>query len=226
MPARAGSAPALAGLAIGLVGLLGLLGLGACSGPGAEPGPEQSAPAYAFMNVQADGKTPVSYSSCRPIPIRVDPADAPPGYLELYRTAIRHTAEATGLRFRDLSAPGARPVRGVPPVTVRWASAVEVADFGGDQVGFGGSNVLEDGSGVSRYVSGQVVLDADAFDRITDRGDTTTAQGIIDHEFGHLVGLDHVDDPSELMNAEYVGQRGFGPGDLAGLAALGTAVPC
>lgn len=180
-------------------------------------------PAYAFLNLQADGETPVSWRSCRPIPIDADLAGAPAGSLELYRAAIAHTAEATGFRFRDYTR--AAPIPGVRSVTVRWGSALEVQSYGADLAAFTSTTVAE-GDGLRHYVSGQVVLDVDAFTRLADRGDTATAQGLLDHELGHLVGLDHVADEDQLMHAEYVGQRGWGDGDRAGLAALGRAVPC
>ena len=47
--------------------------------------------------------------------------------------------------------------------------------------------------------------------------------GVLVHEFGHVVGLDHVEDTDELMY-RYAGRGSvtFGPGDLAGLAAVGA----
>jgi predicted Zn-dependent protease len=47
-------------------------------------------------------------------------------------------------------------------------------------------------------------------------------QAVVMHELGHVLGLDHVDDPGELMHGENVGQTEFGPGDRAGLTALGA----
>jgi hypothetical protein len=48
------------------------------------------------------------------------------------------------------------------------------------------------------------------------------------HELAHLVGLNHVSSPSNLMNTEMEpGVTDFGAGDLTGLAALGrgTCLP-
>jgi hypothetical protein len=47
----------------------------------------------------------------------------------------------------------------------------------------------------------------------------------ISHELAHLVGEDHVDDPTQLMYPVNNGQTGYAAGDLAGLAQLGQG-PC
>ena len=76
-----------------------------------------------------------------------------------------------------------------------------------------------------QFVTGMVVLDTDAYDRMARTGDRASEVLILAHELGHVLGLDHVDDVGELMNAEYVGQSGFGPGDRDGLAQL-RELPC
>ena len=45
---------------------------------------------------------------------------------------------------------------------------------------------------------------------------------IIEHELGHLLGLNHVDDPTQLMYKETKDTSAYGNGDLNGLAHLGT----
>jgi hypothetical protein len=75
------------------------------------------------------------------------------------------------------------------------------------------------------YVTGQVVLDSQQLSiaKIPDRRDV---RAVMLHEFGHLVGLDHTADRHEIMFSE--GQSNvidYGPGDLRGLAKLGTQ-PC
>ena len=50
-------------------------------------------------------------------------------------------------------------------------------------------------------------------------------EAIVLHELAHVVGLAHVSEPMELMFADNTGQVTFGPGDLEGLARLGS-LPC
>ena len=71
---------------------------------------------------------------------------------------------------------------------------------------------------------GQVVLDAADLAHAPGDGDAAgTVRLVAMHELGHLVGLGHVDDPTELMHAETGGTlTGFGPGDLRGLHELGS----
>jgi predicted Zn-dependent protease len=47
-------------------------------------------------------------------------------------------------------------------------------------------------------------------------------RAILDHELGHVVGLGHVQDPHELMYDEQLERTTFGPGDLQGLARVGS----
>lgn len=54
-------------------------------------------------------------------------------------------------------------------------------------------------------------------------------RAVVPHELGHLVGLAHVNSPSQLMYPQaQLGVTDFGAGDLTGLAALGKGVclPC
>ncbi len=51
---------------------------------------------------------------------------------------------------------------------------------------------------------------------------TEHVRAVIMHEFGHVLGLDHVGDPSQLMYEGPSYRTSFAAGDLAGLARLGT----
>ena len=71
-----------------------------------------------------------------------------------------------------------------------------------------------------------VSLDATQLPGILERpGGKEAVSGIVLHELGHLVGLDHVDDDGQLMYPE--ARRGvsdFAAGDLTGLAQLGAGM--
>ena len=104
---------------------------------------------------------------------------------------------------------------------VAWSDETAVPDLAGLTAGLAGGSTMDVGS-TRVYVSGVVVLDAPDLTEGLNVGDREGVGGVIRHELGHLVGLDHVDDPAELMHPE--GVRGvvtFGPGDLTGLAQLG-----
>lgn len=183
---------------------------------------------YKFLQTQPHSDEPVGYDPCRAIEVEVNPEGAPEGYDELVDTAIARTSAATGLRFERIGLTDRRPPKLATarrqPVLVAWATSDEVPELAGDVAGIGGSTAVERGFRDRSYVTGQVVLDADVFDDLG--GDAyPAAQAIVDHEFGHLVGLDHVDDPGELMYSDNIGVTTYGPGDLKGLARLGS-LPC
>lgn len=190
---------------------------------------------FAFSLTQRGSDEPVSYDPCRPIRIAVNPDGGPPGGNTLISTAIDHIAAATGFRFemvgttddRDFKERAAtRSTSRTDPVLVGWATEEEVPELAGDVAGVGGSTAVGSTAGSMRYVTGMVALDRDAFaDLVSMPGGYAEAQAIVDHEFGHLVGLDHVQDARELMNSDNVGLTQFGPGDREGLARLGS-VPC
>lgn len=178
---------------------------------------------FAYAMTQADGVEPVGFDPCQTVEIVINPRNAPDEYAHMVDTAIEHTAGATGLTMKVIGESDDRTfsLRGPDmPVIVAWADEDEVPELQGDVRGLGGSTSLSFG-GQRRYVSGMVVIDTD--DGSFDLGGRV-AQGILDHEFGHLVGLGHVDDSGELMNPT-PRKLSYGPGDLEGLANLGT-IPC
>jgi len=174
---------------------------------------------FTYAMTQADGVSPVGFDPCRVIEIVVNPRGAPQDYAEMVDTSVRRTSEATGLTMEVVGETSERDFtsRGPgDPVVVAWADSAEVPELSGDVRGLGGSTAMQSG-GTRRYVSGMVVIDTDgaAFD-LGGR----VSQAILDHEFGHLVGLGHVDDAGELMNPTPA-RLSYGPGDLEGLASLG-----
>ncbi len=109
------------------------------------------------------------------------------------------------------------------PILVAWSDPTDIADLEGDVIGIGGASavVLE---GQEAYaVSGIAYLDAPQLDALPDTETDTLV--ILLHEIGHAVGLDHVDDATQVMHSEAIDAAGYGTGDLAGLSQLGS-IPC
>ena len=227
---------AVMGLVAWHYGLAG--GLGPLSGGGAPPVDRSGPGTFRFIAHQpGDVDRPVTYDSCGRVRVRLNPDGGPDDSEAIVRDAIRTVADATGLELVWDGRTDARPTsrgRSADPlgglrgssVLVAFATSEQVPALGGDVAGIGGSTRVTDATGRSRYVGGEVTLDREAFARIRPRADgRDEAEAIVLHELGHVVGLDHVRDRGELMNAENLGLHDFGPGDLAGLAALGRG-PC
>jgi hypothetical protein len=77
--------------------------------------------------------------------------------------------------------------------------------------------------GSQRWLSGQVVLDADDLAGVL-RGPAGRERVLatVLHELGHLVGLAHVADAAQLMHSESGELSGFADGDRRGLRAVGS----
>lgn len=181
---------------------------------------------YSFIATQPDSDEPVAYDPCEVIEVAVNPEGAPGDHESLVARALANTSEATGLQFELVGTTDDRAFSAMSmgdPVLVLWSDEGEVPDLGGSIAGLGGSyRIAPFGGGRERYVTGFVVLDREDFEDI--RSDEIR-QAIVDHEFGHLVGLGHVTDTRQLMYARGGHATEYGDGDLSGLAVLGS-VPC
>lgn len=194
----------------------------------------EPSPAYAFAALQDDGVTPVAWSPCRPIHYVVNETGAPEGFLPAVRGAVAEVAAATGLVFvydgTTSEAPTAQRESYRPDVYGdRWAPVlVAVTDpatvpyLDGQTAGVANTfRVSGSGTGVWHLVSGSVFIDVEAFEFPQGSAAEPPWLGVVRHELGHLVGLDHVDDPSQLMNPVTSTILTFQAGDRTGLALLG-----
>jgi hypothetical protein len=186
---------------------------------------------YAFVRTTANGD-PVTWDHCSAIRYQVNPDGGPENWREVVGGAFDEIAENSGFVFVDAGETANRALAGTytpgstrgEPVLIFWSSQGRLHNLQGNTVGLGGGAMIEV-NGVQRLVTGKIALDAEAHSRTYDPMSTRTQQLILMHEIGHVLGLHHVDDRSQLMNASYVGQDGLGPGDIAGLKALHD-VPC
>lgn len=211
------------------------------SQPGAQPPGDPSATApdgtYAFLSVQtlADGSVvPLTWSACGQIRYSVSADGAPSAFRNHVAGVAQELSNATGLVFLDVdtstmitsSAPPVRVERTTagrnPPVLVAFADESSDPVLEGDVVGVASTSLGMDlSTGRSYFTTGVVHLDVDLL-RYDDSGGEPAYVSTLRHEMGHLVGLDHVDDASQLMTPVEAGVHTYQAGDLAGLALLGA----
>ncbi len=193
-------------------------------------------PNYAFENVDDRGQ-PVRFDPCHVIHYVVRVGPGPADGVAFVQEGVAKLSAATGLTFHydgptdEVPAKGFEP-RG-DPVWIGWAATDETTAFarvkGGapDAVGVGGPVESRRPGGPMQYVGGSAMLrptnlEAPGF------GPGSTEGNVLLHELGHLVGLAHVADPTEVMHpgTSSATSDGYDLGDLNGLWRLGTAGGC
>jgi hypothetical protein len=202
------------------------------------PLPDSLAPegAHAFSTTQPDGADPVAYDPCRTISYVVNDRTAPQGAATLLEEAIADLSKNTGLMFEYEGLTDEQPVEDRAPfqedrygdrwapVLVAWTDDTEVDRLADRVIGIGGSAAVTGvGTKDLAYVSGIVALDGPEMARKLHAEGWSSARAVVEHELGHLVGLDHVSSTHELMNSEtQIRVTGFQPGDKVGLRRLGA----
>ncbi len=189
---------------------------------------------YQFMLSQPGSSAPVAYDPCRPIHLVINERTAPPNGTQLLTNALAAVSTATGLQFvidgstteePSMDRPQFQPERYGDvwaPVLVAWTDPTVITELAGEVAGLAGSSSIELDSR-SVYLSGSVNLDGPQLtEAMTSPNGVEEAQSVVLHEFGHLVGLDHVTDQSQLMYpSTSAGVVTFASGDLIGLNKLG-----
>ncbi|MGC8464877.1 MAG: matrixin family metalloprotease [Acidimicrobiales bacterium] len=200
--------------------------------PVEQANPAPASNGYGVLERQSNG-LPVRWSGAQPIQYEVNVTQAPPGGLALVQQTFQQLSAATGLTFQYIGttselpslerSPYATNAAGQTiwaPVLVAWESPGQtdyLPNYGGI-IGEGGSQAAYNGSQWV-YVTGQASLST-AYPFTQEQ-----LVSLIHHELGHVVGMGHVNDPTQVMNPvdNYNAPETYQAGDLAGLAHLGLA---
>ncbi len=198
------------------------------------PPPAPASTAYTFQDTQVGDsgqEVPVAWSPCRPMHVVVNDAGAPPGFVDQVLAAFGDLSVATGLAvtydgLTDEVATADRPLFQPARYGDRWAPVVvgftddrTVGELAGDVAGLTVTHMVE-ARGESHIVTAEVFLDAETLGMPSQSGYPAYV-AVLRHELGHVAGLDHVDDQSQLMYPWTTGVVTYQDGDRAGLARLG-----
>lgn len=216
-------------------------GLEASAHPLGAPAPRDSeSNSYAFLDAGADQGF-VSFDPCRPIHYVIRPQNSPADGDRIIAEAVAAASAATGFMFINDGATSEAPSWNRQsyqpdrygdrwaPVLFTWDTSDEYPDFSnaaaaGTILGNGGSHIRKADGWNDQYVTGQVRLNAAALSNVLEgTAGRDQVRAVIEHELGHVLGLDHVEDPEQLMTPRMSGGiTHYSPGDLEGLAILGT----
>ena len=199
------------------------------------PIPPHGSGAYQYFSTFGD--RPPYVSTCEPVPFVIRTAVAPVDGTDFVFGGLQQVADATGLTFEfrgytdDIYQFNQRRLRFVwendrKPLWIGWATEDEVPDLGPKEgtysIGLGGPVTYPRDDGSHEIIGGGVVLRSGESLPIAF-GPGETAGNVLLHEFGHSLGLDHVDDRTELMYGGGLGSdapNGFADGDRAGLEGI------
>lgn len=189
--------------------------------------PPTSSTSYAFTRVTATG--PMRWNPCQVIHYSVNLGGYPEGERQVIGEALTRLQAATGLTFASVgdttyTPTTANPTGGVPAgsdMVIALSDEAHTDLVPGSIVG------RADISYSTSILRATVVIDLGDVAANPDWSSTGSGPVLL-HELGHAVGLAHVADPTQIMNATATvsGPTTYAAGDLAGLWNLGAAQGC
>lgn len=196
-------------------------------------------PSSAYRFARGPENAPVGFDPCRTLHYVMRRANMPPGGQMIITESMRRLSRATGLRLAYDGETDEAPRSGRPavnkalygdrwaPVLIAWSDPAESPDLAGDVTGLGGGVGVSAGGSPEVYVSGSLTLDGPQLAEMLElAAGPELVRAVVLHELGHVVGLGHIDDPTQLMAPDLTPKvTDYADGDLTGLAVLGRG-PC
>ncbi len=178
---------------------------------------------YAFLYQSPPKSIAAPYgrwNACAPIRYAANVDRATQPMADEMSAAIAEVELATGLDFVYVGPTSAgldfEPPAGADAV-IGFSDQSATPHLAGGVIGIGGGNY---DPSTGQVVSGFALADVDGI------VSPTKLRATFMHEIAHMVGLDHVDDPAQLMYASVTANSAFGGGDLRGLWYVGAAQGC
>jgi hypothetical protein len=202
--------------------------------------------AYHFLATvgSGSGQEPVRWNPCDPIHYQVNTANAPADALQDVAEVTARVTQATGIAFEFDGTTGRTALSQVAdlnyanlgehifdPLLVSWMTGPAFQDVVHERNVLAFTRLAAGyGDAAEQWASGVVVVDAGQDFATSGR---YSLELVLQHEFGHVMGLGHVAAPDELMFSVEAAPHtspeqmyGWGSGDLEGLALLGRDQGC
>jgi len=209
------------------------------------PSEASRGPEHAFLRATNSG--PYRWDPCHAIHYQANGSQAPAGALQDLHAVVERLAEDTGIEFvfdgitdrtdrqqqrTDYLSPYSAVA--IPlPVLVTWVPPEAFRRYANPRRFAGVGMPVQVSGAFDEYRSGLIVMNTGG---LRPGFATRFSHGVImQHEWGHVLGMGHVASPEELMwSPDVEGASAspdpwltdWGPGDLEGLRALGRQAGC
>lgn len=170
------------------------------------------------------------FDPCRPIPYRINYAGAPSNARHLVTVALAKARAASGLTFVYAGSYSGVPFsgrrnNGLPAhgIGFAWATSRQVSGLASGAVGFGGGGWAVN----DEQIASGVVINRTYHFRKGWTGPNSIG-GLLLHELGHALGLEHVKDRRQVMYPLDVGapSGNYNRGDISALQQIGLDGGC